>query len=63
MSYEVKITQERKYDETIVGILETIEEVKDLMEPILKAFPGTTITISMIEEPTAEAENNEEEDN
>lgn len=73
MSYEVKIRQRTKgYDEEIAGTCYTFGEAQGLAERILKAFPKTRVTISVIEteaettEPdtniTAEAETNTEED-
>ena len=66
--YEIKISQRDKepsYSERIEGTTETYEEAKELMEIVLRAFPRTTVTISMKETNTnitAEAETNTEED-
>lgn len=61
MSYEVKIRQRTKgYDEEIAGTCYTFGEAQGLAERILKAFPKTRVTISMIE---TEAETTEPDTN
>lgn len=58
MKYEIRIVQENKYGSTddINGALDSFEEVQTLINLVVKAFPKSSITVTVDSENRKEGE-------